>query len=328
MAFLFGLGAAFMTMSAVLSLVRGITSKSWSMAEGEIISSIVQAWISEGSPAGPEYGRGGNKCYTPEITYSYKAQDSYYESRRIDAREDTGGDWGRKRSQRLVKKYYAGKRVQVYYNAKNPAQSVLKRGISLDAMFYIEAITGFIVLPGCMFWWSTLQPPTVVPWIAFTVGLSPGLALAYFLNMSVEKDNYDNGRRRRIGKSIPPDTESGSMFIPENRELTTDELNLLRWLLSSPKQRLEAYRHQIPVVRVVSSCACGCATIDLGLKPNAVRRVGPSTILANASGVSPTGQPVDVILHARDGELSELEIVWLDGVISNWFPQPSDLTLY
>jgi hypothetical protein len=120
-----------------------------------------------------------------------------------------------------------------------------------------------------------------------------------------------------------------SLTIPEDRELTPTETALLQWLLSSSRQDLESYRCQIPFVRVVGSCACGCATIGLKLNPGVVRGSELSGgIVADAYGKSPSGHYIEVILHQNEGELSELEIVWFDGPVSKWIPQPADLTLH
>ena len=119
-----------------------------------------------------------------------------------------------------------------------------------------------------------------------------------------------------------------SLTKPEDRELTTQETALLQWLLSSSNQAIEPYRRQIPFVRVVGSCRCGCATIDLKLKQKTMHGdVTIGSIVAEANGYSPSGYPVEVILHQNEGELSELEVVWFDGPASNWIPQPTDLTL-
>jgi hypothetical protein len=186
--FFLGLGAGFMTTAAVLSLILGIKSRRWSAVEGEILSSEVIEWLSEPGSAGEFYDRGGAKCYAPEIFYKYTIKNSDYYSNRIDAREVTGGDQGIKRSLRFVNKYYPGKKVSIYYDPNNPERSVLESGITLGAVFYIEAVTGFVALPGCMYWWASLQPSIVVPWIVFVIGVCLGVPSAYFLSRAIEKD--------------------------------------------------------------------------------------------------------------------------------------------
>lgn len=144
---------------------------------------------------------------------------------------------------------------------------------------------------------------------------------------------------QRFSKSYKSEMESEierikSYTTPEDRELTAEETTLLQYLLSSPNQALEPYRRQIPFVRVVGSCNYGCGTIDLKLKPGAIRGAVPSGgEVAKAYGNSPSGCPVDIILHQNgEGELSELEIVWYNDPkyndpISKWIPQPTELNL-
>jgi hypothetical protein len=57
------------------------------------------------------------------------------------------------------------------------------------------------------------------------------------------------------------------------------------------------------------------------------RTVGLSTILADAYGHSPEGVPVNVILHAREGELSELEVISMDDTDVFGMPRPETLEI-
>ena len=184
--FILGLGAAFLATTAALSFVTGIKSRKWPVANGEILSSEVNEWLSEPGWAGDFYNRGGAECYSPEIIYKYSINNSDYYSNRIDARQVTGGDQGKKRSLRLVTKYYPGKKVSVYYDPNNPEHSVLESGVTLGPVFYIEAVGGFIGLPGCMYWTASLQPSIVIPWILFVIGVCLGVPLAYFLSRAID----------------------------------------------------------------------------------------------------------------------------------------------
>lgn len=68
------------------------------------------------------------------------------------------------------------------------------------------------------------------------------------------------------------------------------------------------YISQIPLLKVVSRCFCGYPSLDLAVGERKSRTVGVSTILADVEGRSPEGVPIGVILHAREGEISELEV--------------------
>ncbi|PMW26745.1 hypothetical protein, partial [Pseudomonas sp. FW305-3-2-15-A-R2A1] len=61
-------------------------------------------------------------------------------------------------------------------------------------------------------------------------------------------------------------------------------------------------------LNVVGTCTCGCPSIDLARRNHEQRKTGPSKLLADFVGKTPEGIAVGVILHAREGEISELEV--------------------
>lgn len=95
---------------------------------------------------------------------------------------------------------------------------------------------------------------------------------------------------------------------PEHRPLTDAERALLEWLIAHGGPEAQQYAPQLSQVRVVARCTCGCPTIDLAIGERQRRTVGASVLLADFDGVTPEGIEVGVILHAREGELSELEV--------------------
>lgn len=100
-----------------------------------------------------------------------------------------------------------------------------------------------------------------------------------------------------------------SRFIrPERRPLTEEERKLLEWLLANGSPEAKPYISQIANVNVVGKCTCGCPTIDLALGNREQRKTAPSIILADFTGKTPEGIEVGVIVHAREGEISELEV--------------------
>lgn len=117
--------------------------------------------------------------------------------------------------------------------------------------------------------------------------------------------------------------------IPVERSLTQDERVLLEWLLTHSSSDVESsdvskYRSQIDSLHVVAKCGCGCPTVDFALQSG--KKYGASDIIAEAGGKSPEGISVGVILHAREGELSELEVYSTQGVdISFSLPVPDSL---
>ncbi|HEV2863300.1 MAG TPA: hypothetical protein VGX48_19960 [Pyrinomonadaceae bacterium] len=100
---------------------------------------------------------------------------------------------------------------------------------------------------------------------------------------------------------------------------------MLGWLIANGTPAASAYASQLPEVRVVARCTCGCPTLDLAPGGKRTRAVGRSTILADVAGRSPEGVPVSVILHAREGEISELEVISLDETAVFGLPTPETL---
>jgi hypothetical protein len=114
---------------------------------------------------------------------------------------------------------------------------------------------------------------------------------------------------------------------PEYRELTPEERRLFEWLIANGNAEASGYDSQVSQLKVVARCTCGCPTLDVALGERKSRTVGASTILADAVGQSPEGVPVDVILHAREGEISELEVVSHDATKVFSLPRPEMLQI-
>jgi len=98
------------------------------------------------------------------------------------------------------------------------------------------------------------------------------------------------------------------LFVEEYRDLSTKEVDLIEWLLT--KNNHSELIEQIGKTRVVSKCSCGCPTIDLQVKEC---ESGSVRLVLSANGFSPDGIPVGVILHVRNGLISELEVYSKDG---------------
>ncbi|HEY9401490.1 MAG TPA: hypothetical protein VIQ24_02265 [Pyrinomonadaceae bacterium] len=120
---------------------------------------------------------------------------------------------------------------------------------------------------------------------------------------------------------------SDDFTSPELRALTLEERRLLQWLLAHGTAEAANYAAQLPRVRVVSRCTCGCPTLDLALDGKEYRTSDFSMILAEAEGHSPEGVPVNVMLHAYEGELSELEVISINGTKIFSMPVPEMLSM-
>ena len=78
---------------------------------------------------------------------------------------------------------------------------------------------------------------------------------------------------------------------------------------------------------MVSHCTCGCPSVDLAV--DGKHTVGASEIIGDAEGRSPEGLRVGVILHCREGQLSELEIYPIDATEGPFrLPKPESLTSF
>jgi hypothetical protein len=114
--------------------------------------------------------------------------------------------------------------------------------------------------------------------------------------------------------------------IAEERPLKDEERRLMEWLLQHGEPEAVAYLAQLDRTSVVSRCDCGCPSVDLAVDGRAASSSGPSDMLGDVIGVSPEGVDVGVILHARGGLLSELEI-YSRGDLSKSYALPEINTL-
>ena len=113
------------------------------------------------------------------------------------------------------------------------------------------------------------------------------------------------------------------LHVPDERPLSQEEISLLNWLLAHGRSDASQYRAQISKLRVVSKCGCGCPTIDFAI--GTTLKDGPSQIIADAQGNSPEGVRVGVIVHVRQGEVSELEVYSAYGESNFTLPKPESL---
>ncbi len=118
------------------------------------------------------------------------------------------------------------------------------------------------------------------------------------------------------------------MRIPDVREITRQERLLLERLLLHGTAAANSYLEQAPRVTVVSRCGCGCPTIDLAVGGQAASPGSPSVILCEAGGVSPEGIRFGIILHAREGLLSELEVYPVAGDAVFTLPDLEQIEFY
>jgi hypothetical protein len=132
----------------------------------------------------------------------------------------------------------------------------------------------------------------------------------------------------RWGKDKPAphkDASPGAYTIPENRQLNAEERTLIEWLIANGIPEAKNYAQQLEGLHVVSHCSCGCPTVDLAVVNAQASTTGPSRILADFLGVTPEGQQVGVMLHAREGKISELEVYPMDETVGSSLPKIESL---
>jgi hypothetical protein len=187
---LLGCGATFFITMVVLSFLEGVKSKSLHSIEGEILSSDVAEWVTQGGWFGDNYITGGETCYTTKIVYRYVVNGTEYYSERVDAREKTGGNEGRKNSSKLVTKYFRGKKVTVYYDPRNPHKALLEQGIKLNGVMLIEAFMGFILIP-CLIVITRFVSDyrNDIFLLSVGIGIALGFTSAFILNRAINKNN-------------------------------------------------------------------------------------------------------------------------------------------
>lgn len=106
-----------------------------------------------------------------------------------------------------------------------------------------------------------------------------------------------------------------NMAIPNElgypRPLTADEHDLIEAMLGAVRSGVSRYIGQLESAEVVGSCGCGCPSIELTVDSAGAGSSPIPVILADAE--SPEGVPVGIILWARGGCLSGLEVHPWDG---------------
>lgn len=96
--------------------------------------------------------------------------------------------------------------------------------------------------------------------------------------------------------------------IDEDRALSSDEANLVRWLLENGELAARAYLPQLAALRVVSRCGCGCASIDFARLPD----VG-FEVLSDYQWTDLEDHLFGIYVFAKGGALAGLDLWSVDG---------------
>jgi hypothetical protein len=112
--------------------------------------------------------------------------------------------------------------------------------------------------------------------------------------------------------------------IPEERPLTAEERELVRWLLEHGIPRAEAstFLPQLDQARVVSRCPCGCASINFAVAGQLPPSGAPLEVLSDYEWDGDTGAKFGVFVFAKTGILAGLEVWSIDGLaVPNHLPK-------
>jgi hypothetical protein len=95
-------------------------------------------------------------------------------------------------------------------------------------------------------------------------------------------------------------------MIPEHRGINQGEAEIIQAALECASRAPldETVRATIPNLEVVARCECGCASVDFDA-PTSEQR---SSVIADATGHTPRGGQVGVIVWGRSDAITGLEI--------------------
>ena len=128
---------------AILFFTRRKMSQvsAWPTTSGVVMSSMLESRSSED----------GYTDY-PVVQYSYQVGAQAFQSSRLAPGPEVGGSGARK----VIERYPAGARVNVFYNPQNPAEAILEKKAPAQALLWIIlgifdcALCGAIPLA----WWA------------------------------------------------------------------------------------------------------------------------------------------------------------------------------
>ena len=102
---------------------------------------------------------------------------------------------------------------------------------------------------------------------------------------------------------------SHSSQVPEDRAPSSSERGLIKWLLEHARPGASQFIPQLEALRVMSHCACGCASINfVGFELSAAVE-----ILADYKWQDDAGPRFGIMLFQKAGVLAGLEVYSIDG---------------
>jgi hypothetical protein len=108
----------------------------------------------------------------------------------------------------------------------------------------------------------------------------------------------------------------------KTRPIHPEEAALVRWLVSlAPAEKQSALAEQVPGLVVSARCDCGCPSVDFLVEGQA----GTAAVVTEAEGHAPDGTAVGVLLWARSGRISGLEVYATEDRETSSLPRPDGL---
>jgi hypothetical protein len=101
--------------------------------------------------------------------------------------------------------------------------------------------------------------------------------------------------------------------ISVDRPLTAEETSLVEWLLEHGDDQAAEFLPQLYLVRVISRCPCGCASIDFGVSGQAPATENGLQVLSDYQWETDEGAHCGVFVFAGCGFLAGLEVWSIDG---------------
>jgi hypothetical protein len=104
-----------------------------------------------------------------------------------------------------------------------------------------------------------------------------------------------------------------AVLISEDRALTPEEIDLLRWLLEHKQTGTEDYLSQVGRLRVTSRCGCGCASVDFSFDGKDQEKGIGLEVLSNWYWGMEGKDLSGVFAFAKDGRIAGIEVWSVDG---------------
>ena len=116
-----------------------------------------------------------------------------------------------------------------------------------------------------------------------------------------------------------------TMTIPEDRPLSPEETDLVRWLLEHGNPQAREFLPQLAEARVVSRCGCGCASVDFAVGVVAPAPGSGLGILADFYYRTAEGHLCGVFVFENCERLAGLEVWSADGLCVPTLPAVTQL---